>query len=155
MQRVEPLTDIDLRTERFLALLREAAGQDDNELRRLISDVIPTMESVGVKGDAGLVAFGTYRLGTGAKVLEYLAVDDLERGCGRATALIRFIHELHPTMPLIAETDDDAVGFYRRLHFRVEDTSSDPRWPDRPRYRCTLPPLSAAQRPRLPGSDGR
>ena len=38
--------------------------------------------------------------------------------------------------PVVAETDDDAVGFYRALDFDIGPAPSDPRWPGRRRYRC-------------------
>ena len=37
---------------------------------------------------------------------------------------------------VVAETDDDAVGFYRALDFDIGPAPSDPRWPGRRRYRC-------------------
>lgn len=144
MHRIEALPDDSLRTRAFVALLRDAAGQEDQELHRLIADVLPVMATIGVLEDAEPVAFASYRAHGRANMLEYLAVRASHRGRGAGTALIRFIRAEDPGMPLIAETDDDAAGFYHRLGFTVETAPPDPRWPGRLRYRCTLPPLSAA-----------
>jgi GNAT superfamily N-acetyltransferase len=143
MHRFDALGDDDLRSAPFIALLREAAGQSDGELHRLIADVLPGLESVGVRGDNALLAFAAFHPGAGATTLEYLAVDASQRGRGLGAALIRSVRAQHPSLPLIAETDDDAVGFYSRLGFSIEEAASDPRWPGRRRYRCALPPLPA------------
>ena len=144
MQRIEVLFESDFRTETFLALLREAAGQSDAELRRLVGEVLPEMKTIGIRRDDTLVAFAAFNHAADGNTLEYLAVDDSLRGQGRGTALVRFIRGLYPALPLVAETDDDAVDFYRRLGFTIEPAPCDQRWPDRRRYRCTLPPFNAA-----------
>lgn len=138
MHRIEALPVESLRTDAFMALLRGAAGQDDDELQRLVEEVLPTMATIGIHEGPDPVAFATYHPGEEAAVLEYLAVHASLRGLGMATALVRFIRASHPSRPLLAETDDDAVGFYRRLGFTIETALPDPRWPGSPRYRCTL-----------------
>ena len=57
--------------------------------------------------------------------------------------LVDAIRSTHPGLPLLAETDNDAVDFYRALGFTVEPRPPDRRWPGRPRYRCTLAASSA------------
>ena len=39
---------------------------------------------------------------------------------------------------MVAEADDDEVGFYRRPGFEVPPAEPDRRWPGRPRYTCVL-----------------
>lgn len=58
------------------------------------------------------------------------------RGRGLARRLLAAVARLGS--PVVAETDDDAVGFYRRLGFRVATAPEDPRWPGTVRYRCVL-----------------
>ncbi|SJN21123.1 hypothetical protein FM119_02595 [Mycetocola reblochoni REB411] len=76
-------------------------------------------------------------------MLEYIAVDGSRAGSGLGALLVAAVRALAPDLPLVAETDDDAVGFYRRLGFAVVALDeTDPRWPDRRRYRCTLRALN-------------
>lgn len=67
--------------------------------------------------------------------LVHIATDPSAERHGHAAALIgAAVQDLQLTR-LIAETDDDAVGFYRRTGFTVEPIDSP--WP-MARYRCTL-----------------
>lgn len=142
MQQIEALSENDFRTEAFRALLAEAAGQGNDELQRIITEDLPRLETLGIKRDGELLAFAASRRSDAGNVLEYVAVSESVRGKGRGRALVRFIHGLNPSLPLIAETDDDAVGFYRRLGFSIEPAEADPRWPGRRRYRCVLAPIT-------------
>ena len=65
------------------------------------------------------------------------------RGRGIGASLVDAIRSTHPGLPLLAETDHDAVAVYRALGFTVEPRPPDRRWPGRPRYRCTLAASSA------------
>ncbi|NJC24110.1 ribosomal protein S18 acetylase RimI-like enzyme [Arthrobacter pigmenti] len=142
MQRIRPLTATDLETPTFLALLREAAGQSDAELKRLIAEALPRLENTGIVQDGEVLAFVSFSSDAAGTTIEYLAVDESQRGRNLGTALIRHVCERYPSLPVVAETDDDAVGFYRRLGFDVSPAPTDARWPDRRRYRCVLPALS-------------
>ena len=67
-------------------------------------------------------------------VLEYIAVAPELRGDGIGRALVDALAGV--SGQVVAETDDDAVGFYRALDFDIGPAPSDPRWPGRRRYRC-------------------
>lgn len=142
MPRILPLTPEQLRTPSFLFLLREAAGLEDPELMRIINEELPGMTVAGI-GDSGIVlGFAAFHSGAGGVVLEYIAVDPAHRGVGLGSRLIQHIRAACIGEELLAETDDDAIDFYRGLGFTIESAPSDARWPDRLRYRCVLPPLS-------------
>lgn len=86
-----------------------------------------TTRAVGVIG---------VRVGDPAEIT-HIAVDPEYRGRGYGARLVARLCKKHPGITTWwAETDDDAVGFYRRLGFAVERLP--PKYPDVTRYRCTL-----------------
>lgn len=139
MVTLRTLTAADMEGGRFFVLLREAAGQDDDQLRALIADRLPAMSKTGVFEDGCLIAFAAYQEENDQMVLEYIAVDAVHRGRGYGSLLVQEIRDSHIGAPILAETDDDAVEFYRRLGFRIAQRAGDPRWPGIQRYRCILP----------------
>ncbi len=131
------LTAVEMEDGHFFSLLREAAGQNDDELRGLIAGDLRAMNLVGAFDTNTLVAFTAFRVTGDKTILEYIAVDAACRGQGVGRSLIREIREAHPGA-LLAKTDDDAVEFYRRLGFTVSRGTPDPRWPETQRYTCVL-----------------
>ena len=77
-------------------------------------------------------------------VLEYIAVAPGLRGDGIGRALVDALAGV--SEQVVAETDDDAVGFYRALDFDIGPAPLDPRWPGRRRYRCMRRPLPRTAR---------
>ncbi|GGU28719.1 GNAT family N-acetyltransferase [Nocardioides albus] len=65
----------------------------------------------------------------------HIATRHDRRRQGYAARLIRSVASEVAPLPLFAETDDDAVDFYRRVGFTV--TVVDSPWPTN-RYRCVL-----------------
>ena len=63
---------------------------------------------------------------------------------GSQQEIIDAVRAADPSLPLRAETDDDAVDFYRTLGFTVTGAPRDARWPARRRYRCEMPPREAS-----------
>lgn len=122
------LSATDMAEPRFFQLLRDAAGQPDDHLRTLIRECLPTMTDLGLV-DEDLHAFAAYRVPVTDVELEYIAVaaDRRSRGFGRS--LINHIQAQHDGVDIAAETDDDAIGFYRRLGFQISERDRDPRWP--------------------------
>lgn len=141
MVNLRMLTALDTEDSRFFVLLREAAGQDDDQLRTLIAKRLPAMSMIGVFEAGCLLAFAAYQEEYDHVVLEYIAVDASHRGRGYGSLLVQAIRNAHPGAPILAETDDDAVEFYRRLGFGISQRAGDPRWPGSQRYRCLLPAL--------------
>ncbi|GAB3529584.1 GNAT family N-acetyltransferase [Arthrobacter monumenti] len=139
MITLRTLTALDMEDSHFFVLLREAAGQDDDQLRALIADRLPAMSMIGAFEDGCLVAFAAYQEEGNQVVLEYIAVDANHRGRGYGSLLVKEIRNAHTDAPILAETDDDAVEFYRRLGFGISQRAGDPRWPGIQRYKCLLP----------------
>jgi ribosomal protein S18 acetylase RimI-like enzyme len=76
------------------------------------------------------------RLGDPAEIT-HVAVGPAERGRGYGAELIASLRLLCPGVTTwYAETDDDAVGFYRRLGFFIK--ALPPKYPGVTRYGCTL-----------------
>jgi len=134
---VRPLTRAEIESPAFWTLLDEAAGVDDDDLRHIRDTELPALEVIGVT-DGDVIAFAAFAITTDQLRLEYIAVDAGSRGRGIGACLVDTIRTAHLGLPLLAETDNDAVDFYRALGFTVEPRPPDRRWPGRPRYRCTL-----------------
>lgn len=142
---VRPLTRAEIESGAFWTLLGEAAGADAVGLLRIRDEELPGLETIGVV-DGEVIAFAAYAeparnggpVPAGSLVLEYIAVAADRRGEGLGTRLVDAVRRARPGIPLVAETDDDAVDFYRALGFAVAPAPRDARWPDRERYRCTL-----------------
>ena len=85
------------------------------------------------EGEEVLACAGAERLGKGTIGIRSIAVEPARRrrGLGR-TLLDALAHRLE-ARTLVAETDDEAVGFYRRCGFSVED--APPKF-GRARYWC-------------------
>lgn len=134
---VRALTRPEIESPAFWALLHEAAGVDADALRRIRDTELPALAVIGVV-DGDVIAFAAYAVEPDRLVLEYIAVASDRRGVGLGARLVDAVRRARPDLPLIAETDDDAVDFYRALGFSVDAAPRDARWPDRRRYRCTL-----------------
>jgi N-acetylglutamate synthase-like GNAT family acetyltransferase len=92
---------------------------------------------IGWEDDGRVVAcIGVERAESGDVVVRSIAVaqDRREQGLGRS--LVDALAAVVNARQLVAETDDDAVGFYRRCGFSIEETGLEA---GRVRYRCTRP----------------
>lgn len=136
---IRPLNSAEVESDDFRHLLWLAAELEDRELDRIKMNELPQLILFGGIYRSQLSAFVAFDTDTDPVTIEYIAVDENAQGHGFGTALVREVqqHSLHRT--LYAETDDDAVEFYRRLGFTVRAGEADPRWPTRQRYECWLP----------------
>ena len=116
---------------------------DDGRLDRALSKYC--------NGDATLL--GAWLFGRVAAVLGYretgsaveivhIATAPEYRGRNLARQLVGHLRRMFPAVAIIAETDDEAVGFYRRCLFSVTGAAAVD---GVARYRCTLPPLETRQ----------
>lgn len=124
-------------TADFWRLLWYAVEVDQDALRRIHDVVLPALEVIG-HVDQVVRSFVAFRPEASRVVIEYIAVDEARRGAGLGTELLTAVADLHARRPLVAQTDDDAIGFYRALGFRNVLAPTDPRWPERRRYDCVL-----------------
>lgn len=69
-------------------------------------------------------------------VLLHLAVDPAIRGQGIGSELIAWVAARYAVKTMTAETDGDAVGFYRKCGFDVTDLGE--KYPGTRRYLCVL-----------------
>ena len=138
---VRVLVEQDLASEQMLALMREAAGLPDAELRRIIAEELVLMEVVGTGPRGAPTSVAAYVSRPDGVVLEYIAVATGLRGDGIGRALVDALASA--SGQVVAETDDAAVGFYHALDFDNGPAPSDPRWPWAP----PLPMRAAAPPP--------
>ena len=131
---IRRLVGEDLASEQMLVLMREAAGLSDAELHRILVEELAVMEVVGTGPLGAPTSVAAYVSQSYGVVLEYIAVAPELRGDGIGRALVDALAGV--SEQVVAETDDDAVGFYRALDFDIGPAPSDPRWPGRRRYRC-------------------
>ncbi len=66
--------------------------------------------------------------------IKHIAVSPSERGNGIGGKMIKFVCQEHLLSMISAETDQDAVGFYRRLGFNI--TSLGEKYPNVERFLC-------------------
>ena len=89
--------------------------------------------SSGGRRKAILACAGAEKLSNDTIGIRSIAVAPMWRNCGLGRTPIDALAERVGAKRVVAETDDDAVGFYRRCGFAVEDA---PRKFGRPRYWC-------------------
>lgn len=143
---IRTLTPAELASPAFLRLLHLAAELDDAALQRILDDEFPELRVLGECVGDEPTAFAAFRSSPAAVTLEYIAVALGSQRAGTGRRLVESIRAIEPGRPLVAETDDDAVDFYRRAGFDVVPAAEDPRWPGRARYECRLHPESVGPR---------
>ncbi|WP_239760950.1 GNAT family N-acetyltransferase [Mammaliicoccus sp. N-M51] len=67
-------------------------------------------------------------------VIKHIAIQSHLQNKGLGTEIINKIHQLFPKQKLVAETDNDAVGFYTKLGFKI--ISLGEKYPGIIRYKC-------------------
>ncbi len=67
-------------------------------------------------------------------VIKHIAIQSHIQNKGLGTEFINEIHQLFPKQKLVAETDNDAVGFYTKLGFKI--ISLGEKYPGIIRYKC-------------------
>jgi diamine N-acetyltransferase len=81
-----------------------------------------------------------YRASGSAVEIVHIATAPEYRGRNLARQLVGHLRRMFPAVAIIAETDDEAVGFYRCCLFSVTGATAVD---GVARYRCTLPPLAS------------
>lgn len=136
---IRSLTTTETNSQEFLHLLWLATEVGDPELDRVIREELPQLTVLGTIEDNRVLAFIAFRTGEVATVIEYIAVAENAQRSGLGTAMVGAVRGLAPDRAVYAETDDDAVNFYRRTGFTVTAKDRpDSRWPHRQQYECVL-----------------
>lgn len=140
---IRALSRAEVETAEFWSLLWDAAGVDSDALGWIRDVELPKLTVIGAIDPHAhaVVGFAAYAVRTDPAdhlELEYLAVVAEERGSGLGSRLIEAVRRSAPELALRAQTDDDAVAFYRSLGFAIEGAPCDPRWPERERYDCRV-----------------
>ncbi len=104
-------------------VLRETYGGSGADLYLLVENGDP-VGLIGVRGTA-----------PGAAVITHIAVTPDRRLCGIGRRIVEAVRRQASLRILIAETDRDAVDFYRRCGFMVESLGE--RYPGVERFLCT------------------
>ncbi len=78
------------------------------------------------------------RTARGEFEIKSIAADPTRRNKGIASKLVRYAADTLKCKSIVAETDDDAVGFYRKCGFEIVTLGE--KYPDIVRYLCTLKP---------------
>lgn len=131
------LTEANTLTTEVEALLIRAMFPDPERIRRKLEDyrTEPGRQVFVWSVDGRTVsAAGVREVGEAAEIL-HLGTAPGEEGRGYARALLHAVAAHLNAAKLLAETDDDAVGFYRRAGFEV--TPAPPRGGSS-RYRAVL-----------------
>ncbi|MCP2014067.1 ribosomal protein S18 acetylase RimI-like enzyme [Deinococcus sp. HSC-46F16] len=131
------LTELPILTPEAGDLLARAMFPDPERIARTLEAYRTAPERrvfVWLEGGRVVSAAGLRIQGAEVEVL-HLATRPGEKGRGHARALLHALAEHLNAARLVAETDDGAVGFYRRAGFEV--TPAPPRG-GRARYRVTL-----------------
>ncbi len=121
-------------------VLGRASGRPDRDRPRLMALYI------GAQASARLYEMGSREtpsgvIGVRAGEILHIAVREEQEGRGLGRLMAEVVREIYPGVRLwVAETDDAAIGFYRRLGFGAEVLP--PRYPGVTRYRVswTAPP---------------
>lgn len=64
---------------------------------------------------------GVRRVDNAFVEIMHIAVDENHRKQGIASALVKYVRDAERVDEIIAHTDTDAVGFYEKLGFRIEE----------------------------------
>lgn len=139
---VRPLTQQELETPELTHLMWLASGAGTEKLGRLVRDVPSEYLVYGVSEGGRAVAFVAFDPDSDPVVIRYIAAEEDSQHRGLGGVLVSAVQQRAGGRSVYAETDDDAVEFYRRAGFQVEAKPRDPRWPERQRYGCTLPGTS-------------
>lgn len=110
--------------ERIATILQDVYGRKETVLFRLDKDS-RTVAVVGIR-----------RVGGGKAELLHIAVQPTERGSGYGRTCVQQLVHFGEIQELFAETDSDAVGFYRQCGFEI--TPLGEKYPGRERFFCRL-----------------
>lgn len=108
--------------EKLSNILEQVYSQGDSKLYLFIDNDGSALGIIGFKGEA-----------VSAEIL-HIAVDEHKRNCGIGRRMIDELLKFENPTELTAETDHDAVGFYRRYGFEIQSLGE--KYPGVERFHC-------------------
>ena len=123
-------------------LLSETYPSDRRTLYVAESDRGPIGEPVGEPTGELIGVIGLESRPDATVLICHIAVDPSSRGIGVGRQLIDHASASTGEPRLVAETDSDAVGFYRACGFEIKSLGE--KYPGVERFRCTRPPWLTA-----------
>jgi len=128
-----------IRDEEIVELLELCVFPDPERLERVIADYAgnPELQLYGYESEGEIVGvIGFRQVEQSADiVIEHLAVKPECRGAGFGRGQILEVIEMTKPRLVLAETDEEAVEFYRRIGFEIESLGE--KYPGVERFRCT------------------
>jgi ribosomal protein S18 acetylase RimI-like enzyme len=121
------------------SLLALCMWQDDDRIQNELSayQAEPSRCLMGMMKDGELVGLiGIESIAVDAAIVKHIAVKPSYRNQNVARGMIEAVMKDQSLKYLEAETDDEAVGFYERMGFRIESLGE--KYPGVVRYRCVL-----------------
>ena len=116
------------------ALLALAHGSPESVERAAVRYASREWVLVGWEEDLALIACaGMERISESEICIRSLAVQPEHRGRGVGRALVEAIADVASVTRIVAETDEDGIGFYRRCGFAVDEIEPKN---GRARFRC-------------------
>jgi len=127
-----------VREQEIVDILETCVFPDPERLERVVLDYAeqPDMELYGYESEDEVVGVVGFRRIEGDEVrILHLGVKPECRGAGFGRGLILELIEMTNPRTVLAETDEEAVEFYRRIGFEIESLGE--RYPGVERFRCT------------------
>ncbi|WP_161497064.1 GNAT family N-acetyltransferase [Pradoshia eiseniae] len=95
---------------------------------------IPNRKLFGCQKDSQLIGCIGGEQNSDTFIIRHIAVTQEKRGCGVGSSMIQFILNDPSIKTVIAETDKEAVSFYRKFGFHI--TSLGEKYPGVERFAC-------------------
>jgi len=136
------ITDVkgNLHNKGVLKVLTQSQYTPTEEKLRLLADKYEADADIFVfacfNGETAVGIIAVKRLTAASFEILSIAVETASRGKGIGSKMISFVAERFSCSHICAETDDDAVGFYRKFGFGIESLGE--KYPGVIRYLCTL-----------------
>lgn len=119
-------------------LIGQAVFPDPEAIERAVRryETDPAYELYGLEHEGRIVgAVGFVMDEDGALTIQHIAVQPDQRGNGYGRILIVELIPIKNPQRVVAETDEDAVDFYRSIGFTIESLGE--KYPGVERFKCT------------------
>ncbi|MDP5275306.1 GNAT family N-acetyltransferase [Chengkuizengella axinellae] len=120
----------------IIELLAFCAGSSSDRVEQTVEDYKEQneLELYGFEAEGKVIGIIGYRMHENQMELKHIAVSPEQRYKGIGSLMINAMMNLTKSDQVIAETDDDAVDFYRSSGFTIYSLGE--KYPGVERYRC-------------------